>query len=151
MQIAVVYIPRNDDRLGKQAFHYPARPLAKGRKEIDMEVLPLEKGTNFVEEEVWELMRSHGVNQSEVDRMTENRSLVIHKPDAEEPVGSTSDFTDLRAVRDIVENCTPNHKRWLEVSLARDSRSQVFTLISAQLEKFEEAKQNRKQQISFNV
>lgn len=148
MQLAVVFVPRNDGRFGKQVFHYPVR-VVKGKKEIDMEVLPLEKGTNFIDEEVWEAMLSHPPNQAEVARLSENRTLAVYKPDAEVPVGSTSDYTSLQTVRAIVENCSPDHKRWLEISLARDTRPEVFKAISTWMTNLDEVKRNRKQQFSF--
>lgn len=147
--IAILYAPNLAKRFGQQGFFYEKRsaPVAsKSAKVImmpELECLTLKKGTNFVPLETWQAVEKFDGNQSMLAQMKQQQSLKVFTPNAENPVGSTSDYDNLDDVAEIVGGV--NDKAWLNRSLARDQREAVFRLIEQRLKDIQDDELQRSQ------
>lgn len=169
MKIAIVYKPNLAKRFGQQGFSYvkpggaplnlPSAPLKAGEGNVStiaapqvstfmdpVEILVLNKGTTFVDKEVWDAVEAHqkGGQKDLLAKMDKEGSLKVFRPDAKNPVGATSDYTDLDVVREIVSGV--GDREWLRRSMARDSREAVFTVINERLDEISEDEKQRAQQ-----
>lgn len=149
--LAIIFTPSAVGQRGKQIFSYALnrQTQAGGRgskkiEEVELGQLVLNRGVNFVDAAEWAKVEAMPTNESPLKWMKTKGALLIYAPDADEPVGATSDYADISTVADIVNNC--EDVDWLRRSLARDQRRPVFELISQQLKEIEENKKQREQQ-----
>lgn len=153
--LAIIYNPRNAGRFGFQAFTYvqgEGRPTTGNGKgitalvPIETETLLLRRGVNFVEPAVWEKVLALPANASMVSEMQKQNAITIVKPSAEAPIGSTTDYDDLEAVKLVVEGIQHKDKTWLDRSMMRDTRQPVFQIIKERLDELEEERNARNQE-----
>lgn len=154
MSLAVIFRPKAFGQRSSFLFFYAiARDAAvrKGRRtdEVEMQILELKKGVNFIEEETWTQISNHGKNSEVIAQMLRKNALAVYKPDAEDVVGSTSDFTDLSVVADILQ--ATDDAEWIQRSIARDKRKEVFKLGSDRIKEIQEDKADRRQQGAMSL
>lgn len=145
--LALIFHPKRFGQYGSFVFNYALNRnngSKSRREEVELAAFELKKGVSFVEPEVWAQIIAHGKNGTIVDRMTAQGALSVYTPDAEDPVGSTADFSDLNAVAAILNNTTDAD--WISRSISRDSRKEVFKMGSARLKEIEEDKNDRRSQ-----
>jgi hypothetical protein len=154
--IAVIYIPENDRRYGDQAFSYIvkegrsiAAPVGKANAAviapIETQNLWIKKGVTFVEKEVWEKVKELPNNQSMISLLEGKNALFVVHP-CENPVGATSDYENLEDLGQIISNIQYKEKTWLERSLLKDNRPEVFKMIRDRLDELKEERANRAQE-----
>ena len=100
--------------------------------------LVLRPGVNMVSSEDWEKANAHPSSQSRIQYLQSTGAIDLVTSDVEEPIGASTDFTDLSIALKVVQSTFD--KAWLELSVKRDSRKRVIDAAVARLEVLAETK-----------
>lgn len=146
LEIAIIYNPKSAKTLGDFGlFHrvnHGGRKIANGNdEEVSLALVIFKRGANFIPHETWTLLEAH--NPDKIAELKGMQALRVHIPDAENPVGSTADYTDMMVVREIVSSCPPTQEDWLRRSSNRDTRPEAYKTINKQLDQFRDDKNQR--------